>query len=130
MFINLPVKDLQKATEFFKKLGFSIHPDFSDDKAVCVVFGEHMYAMLLTEEFFKTFTRKNITDAHNTTEAIIALSVDTKEEVDDIFDRVIQAGGAEVREPDDHGWMYGKSFEDLDGHQWEILWMHENGPGD
>jgi hypothetical protein len=126
IFVNLPVKNLQKSIEFFTKLGFSFNPQFTDENATCMIIGEDIFAMLLVEAFFKTFTRKEICDATKSTEAIIALSADSRERVDEITSRAIDAGGTTYREPQDHGWMYQKSFQDLDGHLWEIIYMDMN----
>ena len=123
IFVNLPVKDLNKSKEFFTKLGFTINPQFTDEKAACVVISEDIYAMILTENFFKTFTKKDIADAGKSTEAIIALSADSKEKVNEMADKAIEAGGKQSLDPQDHGFMYQRSFQDLDGHLWEVLWM-------
>ncbi len=127
IFVNLPVKDLDKSKEFFTKIGFSINPQFTDDKAACVVISESIYAMILKEDFFKTFTpKKQIADANKTTEVIIALSANSKEEVNELLDKSFAAGAKEARPAEDHGFMYGRSFEDLDGHIWEVFWMDMN----
>ncbi len=123
IFVNLPVKDLKKSMEFFTKLGFTFNPQFTDDKAACLVIGENIYAMLLTEPFFKTFTKKEISDAKKTTEVLIAIDANSREEVDQMVKNAVEAGGSIYREPQDHGWMYGHSFADLDDHQWEVLYM-------
>jgi len=123
IFVNLPVKDLNKSKEFFTKLGFNINPQFTDEKAACVVISEDIYAMILTENFFKTFTKKDIADAGKSTEAIIALSADSKEKVNEMADKAIEAGGKQSLDPQDHGFMYQRSFQDLDGHLWEVVWM-------
>ena len=123
IFVNLPVKDLDKSKEFFISLGFAFNPQFTDDKAACLVIGENIFAMLLREEFFKTFTNKEIADATKTTEALIAIDAASRQEVDDLVKKAAEAGGSIYRNPEDHGWMYGHSFADLDGHQWEILFM-------
>jgi len=123
IFVNLPVKDLDKSKEFFISLGFAFNPQFTDDKAACLVIGENIFAMLLREEFFKTFTNKEIADATKTTEALIAIDAASRQEVDELVKKAAEAGGSIYRNPEDHGWMYGHSFADLDGHQWEILFM-------
>jgi uncharacterized protein len=125
IFVNLPVKDLPKSKEFFGKLGFSFNPQFTDDKAACLVISDNIFAMLLTEPFFKTFTKKDIADASKSTEAIIALDAQSRQQVDEMVKKAVEAGGSIYRDAEDHGWMYGKSFADLDGHQWEILYMDE-----
>ena len=125
IFVNLPVKDLGKTLEFFKKLGFEFNPQFTDENATCMVVNENIFVMLLVEKFFKTFTQKEICDTSKNTEVIIALSTESREKVDQMLENVIKAGGKESRKPQDHGWMYGRSFEDLDGHIWEIIYMNE-----
>jgi uncharacterized protein len=126
IFINLPVKDLKKSMAFFKKLGFSFNMQFTDDSAACLMIGENIYAMLLLEKFFKTFTNKEIADAKKSTEVLIAIDVESREEVDEMIRKAVDAGGATYRNPQDHVWMYGHSFADLDGHQWEVLYMDES----
>ena len=125
IFVNLPVKDLGKTIEFFKKLGFEFNPQFTDENATCMVVNDNIFVMLLVEKFFKTFTQKEICDTTKNTEVIIALSTQSREKVDQMLDNVIKAGGKESRKPQDHGWMYGRSFEDLNGHLWEIIYMDE-----
>jgi hypothetical protein len=126
IFVNLPVKDLNQSKEFFTKLGFSFNEQFTDDKAACLIIGENIYSMLLLEKFFKSFTKKEISDAKKTTEVLIAIDVDSKNKVDEMIQRALEAGGSIYNDPQDHGWMYGHSFEDLDGHQWEVLYMDES----
>jgi uncharacterized protein len=126
IFINLPVKNLDKSVAFFTKLGFTFNPQFTDEKATCMVIGENIYAMLLVESFFKTFTKKEITNAHKSTEVLIALDAESREEVKQMVQNAIAAGGTSYMEAQDHGWMYQHSFADLDGHQWEILYMDES----
>ena len=115
IFVNLPVKDLNKTVEFFTKLGFKFNPQFTDDNATCMIISENIFAMLLIEKFFKTFTKNEICDAKKSTEVLLALTVDSRKEVDDMISKAMKAGGKEPREPQDHGWMYGRSFEDLNG---------------
>lgn len=126
IFVNLPVKDLQKSMEFFTKLGFTFNPQFTDEKAACMIIGENIYSMLLREEFFKTFTQKEVSDAQKSTEVLIALDAESRAQVDELIKKVLDAGGSTYADPMDHGWMYQHSFADLDGHQWEILYMDEN----
>ena len=123
IFVNLPVRDLKKSRDFYTKLGFTINEQFSDDTAASVVISDTIYVMLLTHEKFKQFTPKQISDATKTTEVINALSADNREEVNKISDAALAAGGTETRPPQDHGFMYGRSFNDPDGHVWEIVWM-------
>jgi predicted lactoylglutathione lyase len=123
IFVNLPVKDLEKSKEFFNKLGYSFNPQFTDENAACLVISEDIYAMLVTTDFFKQFTKKEIADASRTTGSIVALSAESREEVNEMLQKALEAGGKESRDPEDQGWMYGRSFDDLDGHQWEFVWM-------
>ncbi|TQM78444.1 hypothetical protein FHX81_0713 [Saccharothrix saharensis] len=126
IFVNLPVTDLAKSIEFFAALGFAHNPQFTDENASCVVFSDTVYAMLVTEPYFKTFTTKKIADAAATTEVIVSLALDSRERVDELADKALAAGGGFVKEPEDHGFMYGRSFEDLDGHVWNVFWMDES----
>ncbi len=127
IFVNLPVKDLDKSKKFFTKLGFTINPQFTNEKAACVVISADIYAMILTEEFFKTFIpKKEISDATKSTEVLVALSADSKEKVDEMADKALAAGASKLREPEDHGFMYSRSFQDPDGHIWEVFWMDIN----
>jgi uncharacterized protein len=126
IFVNLPVKDLAKSMDFFTRLGFTFNFQVTDDKAACMNIGENIYAMLLVEPFFKTFTRKNLCDAKKSTEVLIALDAASRKEVEDLVSKAIEAGGSSYMKPQDHGWMYQHSFADLDGHQWEILYMDES----
>jgi len=125
IFINLPVKDISKSISFFKKLGFKFNPRFTDDKAACMIIGENIFAMLLLEKFFKTFTKKEIADAKKTTEVLIAIDTKSRKEVNEMIKKAVDAGGSIYNKPQDHGGMYGHSFADLDGHQWEVLYMDE-----
>ena len=126
IFVNLPVKNLNKTIEFFTKLGFKFNPQFTDENATCMIVGEDIFIMLLIENFFKTFTKKQISDTSKNTEVIVALSVEGREKVDQMINKAIESGGRESREPQDHGWMYGRSFEDIDGHLWEVIYMGES----
>jgi predicted lactoylglutathione lyase len=123
IFVNLPVKDLNKSVEFFTKLGFKFNPQFTDENATCMIIGEDSFVMLLVEKFFQTFTKKKIADATKTTEVLIALSADSREKVDDIVNKAIEGGGTLYNDTQDQGWMYQRSFQDLDGHQWELIYM-------
>ena len=126
IFVNLPVKDLKKSMAFFCELGFTFNPQFTDDNAACMIIGENIYSMLLQEKFFKGFTKKGISDATKTTEVLIAIDVNSRQEVNELVSKAVGAGGTIYREPDDHGWMYAHSFADLDGHQWEVLYIDVN----
>ena len=113
IFVNLPVKDLNKTVEFFTKLGFTFNPQFTDENATCMIVGENIFVMLLVKKFFKTFTKKEISDTTKYTEAIVAISAESKEEVDQMIKKVVDAGGSEPKNPQDYGWMYARSFEVL-----------------
>ena len=126
IFVNLPVKDLPKSIDFFTKLGFTFNPQFTDENATCMIIGENIFAMLLVEKFFKTFTKKEISDSTKTTEVILALAMDSRESVDDMVAKALQAGGTAPNDKQDHGWMYSHGFEDPDGHVWEVLYMDES----
>lgn len=126
IFLNLPVKDLDKSRSFFKQLGFSFDSKFTNEKGTCLIIGENIFAMLLLEDFFKTFTQKEICNTTTSTEMIAAISVESKDKVDEIIIAVIQAGGKLHNEAKDYGWMYQRDFFDLDGHHWEIFYMDEN----
>ncbi len=126
IFVNLAVKDLKKSKEFFTNVGFKFNPKFTDDNSACMIIGENIFAMLLVEKFFKTFIKKEICDAKKSTEVLLAINVDNRKEVDALVKRAVQSGGSTYSEPQDHGWMYLKSFADLDGHQWEIFYMDES----
>ena len=126
MFVNLPIKDLGNTRKFWEALGYTFNKQFSDETAASLVLGEHSYAMLLTHDKFKQFTKKEIVDATGATEVLIALDAESKEAVDQLIEKVQSAGGKEARPAEDHGFMYGRSFEDLDGHIWEVFWMDPN----
>jgi predicted lactoylglutathione lyase len=128
MYLNLPVKDLDKSVEFFTALGFSFNPAFTDENATCMIINDDAYVMLLVESFFKTFTSKSIADAGSTTEAIMAFSVDTREAVDQMVRTALTSGGTPSQEAQDYGFMYSHSFQDPDGHLWEVMWMDPAGP--
>ncbi|ALC83475.1 MULTISPECIES: VOC family protein [Bacillus] len=126
IFVNLPVKDLEKTKEFFSKIGFEFNEKFTDENAASMVIGENIFAMLLVEEFFKTFTKKELSDAAKSTEVIVGLAVDSRDKVDEIVNKALDAGGKPSNDPMDHGFMYGWSFEDIDGHLWEVFYMDES----
>ena len=124
IFVNLPVKDLNKSKAFFAALGYTFNPQFTNDDAACMIIAENsIYAMLLTEKFFKTFIDKPIVNAHETTEVLNCLSCESREEVDNLVAKALAAGGKAPRAPQDHGFMYAHGFEDLDGHIWELAYM-------
>jgi hypothetical protein len=126
LYVNLPVKDLERTVEFFAALGFSFNPKFTDENATCMIINDSTSVMLLVESFFATFTRKPIADAHAVTETLLAISVDSRAEVDDFVAKALAAGGNEYAEPKDYGFMYQRGIADLDGHQWEVFFMDES----
>lgn len=126
MYLNIPVKDLNKTNEFFKKLGFSFNPQFSNEQATCVIISESIFVMMVQEEMFKGFSKKEICDTKKSTEVFIGLSAESKEKVIEMVDAAVEAGGSVYSEPQDHGWMYSHSFADLDGHQWDLFYMDVN----
>jgi predicted lactoylglutathione lyase len=123
IFVNLPVKDLNRSKEFFGKLGYTFNPQFTDDTAACMVVSDTIFAMLLTHDRFKQFTPREICDATKATEVLICLSCDSRARVDDLVARAVAAGGAAHMQPRDYGMMYGHGFTDPDGHTWELMWM-------
>jgi predicted lactoylglutathione lyase len=123
LFVNLPVRDLKQSMEFFTKLGFAFNPQFTDEKAACMIISEEAFAMLLLEPFFKGFTKKELCDTARQTEALFALSCSSRAEVDEMVKTAVAAGGTHAIDPTDQGFMYGWSFYDLDGHHWEVFWM-------
>ncbi|MGO4772160.1 VOC family protein [Flavobacterium sp. W22_SRS_FK3] len=125
IFLNLPVKDLNRSITFFTQLGFSFNPKFTNEKATCLIIGDNINVMLLVEEFFKTFTAKEICDTANASEVIISISAETRKGVDEMIEKVMKAGGSDM-ETKDYGWMYQRNFVDLDGHHWEIFFMDES----
>jgi len=123
IFVNLSVRNLEKSKEFWSKLGFEFNPKFTDEKAACMVLSEQGFVMLLGEPFFKTFSKREICDTRTNTEAILALSCLSRDEVDAIAKKAADAGGSQAMDPQDLGFMYSRSFYDLDGHHWEVMWM-------
>lgn len=126
IFVNIPVKNLEASMDFFQTIGFSFDQRFTDENAACMILGSGMYVMLLQEAFFQTFTNKNMVDTSREAEAILAISADSKEEVNEIVQKALEAGGRPSNEPMDGGFMYGWSFQDIDGHLWEVMYMDEN----
>ena len=127
IYVNLPVKDLARSVAFFSKLGFGFNQQFTDEKGTCMIIGEDIYVMLLLEEFFRRFTKKQVLDATKGTEVILALSADSRDKVDDMVYRAMDAGGSTTQKKQDHGFMYGWGFQDPDGHLWEVIYMEEPG---
>jgi predicted lactoylglutathione lyase len=123
LFVNLPVKDLDRSVKFFTALGFSFNPQFTDENATCMIIGSDCYAMLLVEKFFSTFTDKAIVDTGTGVEVINAIGLDSREDVDAMADTALASGGSVYAEPKDYGFMYQRSFQDPDGHLWEIFHM-------
>jgi predicted lactoylglutathione lyase len=123
IFVNLPVRDLDKSVAFFTKLGFKFNAQFTDETATCMIVGEDIYVMLLTHAKFKTFTPKAICDATKSTEVLVCLSSESRDEVNEMVRKAVAAGGTTYNEPQDHGFMYGHGFQDLDGHIWELIYM-------
>ncbi|HIV71145.1 MAG TPA: VOC family protein [Candidatus Aquabacterium excrementipullorum] len=123
IFVNLPVKDLERSKAFFTHLGYSVNPQFTNEQAACIVISDTIYAMLLVEPFFQTFTKKAVVDAKQSTEVLLCLSCDSREHVDALVAKALEAGGQAPMPKQDYGFMYGHGFEDLDGHQWELSYM-------
>jgi len=123
IFVNLPVKNRMKSVDFFTKLGFTFDPKFTDETAACMVVAEDIFVMLLTEAKFRTFTPKQICDATKSTEVLVCLSAESREGVNETVRKAVAAGGNTYNEPQDHGFMYGHGFQDLDGHIWELIYM-------
>jgi predicted lactoylglutathione lyase len=123
VFVNLPVKDLDRSVDFFNRLGFSFDPQLTDENAGCLIISDDIFAMLLTEPFFRTFTKAEIADARTGKEAILALGVESRQQVDELVDKAFAAGASRANDTDDQGFMYGRSFLDPDGHMWEVVYM-------
>jgi uncharacterized protein len=126
IFVNLPIKEMTRTRRFFSALGFDFNPQFSNEQGACMVISEDIFAMLLVEPFFQGFTKKPIADATKATEVLVCLSCESRAEVDELVRKALAAGGKAPNPPQDHGFMYGHGFEDLDGHQWELVWMDPN----
>ncbi|SMF37019.1 VOC family protein [Pseudogulbenkiania subflava] len=123
IFVNLPVSDLTNSIAFFTNLGFSFNPQFTDETATCMIVSDDIFVMLLTEAKFKTFTPNEICNAKKYTEVLVCLSVESRERVDELVRKAVDAGGSTYSEPQDYGFMYGHGFQDLDGHIWELVHM-------
>ena len=126
IFVNLPIKNMERSQAFFKALGFSFNPQFTNEQGACMVIADDIFAMLLVEPFFQTFTKKPIADATKTTEVLVCLSCESRAEVDEMVRKAVAAGGTAPNAPQDHGFMYGHGFQDLDGHIWELAYMDLN----
>lgn len=123
IFVNLPVKHLNRSVEFFTKLGFSFNQQFTDETATCMIVTGDIYVMLLTEEKFKTFTPNAVCDAKKYTEVLVCLSLESRAKVDEMVRKAVAIGATTYNQPQDHGFMYGHGFQDLDGHIWELIYM-------
>jgi predicted lactoylglutathione lyase len=126
IFLNLAVKDLKRAISFFNELGFSTNPKFTNDKGACIVISEDINVMILVKDFYQTFTKKQICDSATTSEVLISLSMESREQVDLMIEKAIKAGGADYMQSQDYGWMYQRTFLDVDGHHWEVFFMDES----
>ncbi|CAN5686523.1 VOC family protein [soil metagenome] len=129
IFVNLPVKDLDRAVAFFTHLGFSFDPRFTNADATCMIVADDIFVMLLVEPFFQTFTPKPVSDAHQSTEVLLCLSRESRAAVDDMAAKAVAAGGSTPNPPKDHGFMYQHGFQDLDGHLWELMFMEPGAMG-
>jgi uncharacterized protein len=123
IFVNLPIANMSRSKAFFTALGYAFNPDFTNEQGAALVLGDNLYAMLLVRDFFKTFIDKPVADAHESTEVLVCLSCDKREQVDALVAKALAAGGKAPRPAQDHGFMYSHSFEDLDGHIWELVHM-------
>jgi predicted lactoylglutathione lyase len=123
LFVNIPVRDLQRSIDFFETLGFAFNTQFTDATATCMLVGEDAYFMLLTVEKFGGFSRRPVGDAQKQTNAIFAITVNSRDEVDTLAEKALAAGASDAADPQDHGFMYVRSFYDLDGNHWEVFWM-------
>ncbi|WP_415951448.1 VOC family protein [Streptomyces sp. KLOTTS4A1] len=123
VFINLATKDLDAAKKFYTELGYTINPQFSDENTASVVISDSIVIMLLTEAKFGEFASKPLADSKAANETLIALSAESRTAVDELCDRALAAGGSPAKDPQDYGQMYGRSFQDPDGHHFEVMWM-------
>ena len=123
IFVNLAIEDLARSVKFFTALGFAFDPNFTDDNATCMIVSHQAFVMLLRRPFFQKFTKRSICDTGRNTETLLALSCESRAEVDALVDTAVASGGARAMESTDHGFMYSSSFYDPDGHHWEVLWM-------
>jgi len=123
IFVNLPVKNLNKSVEFFTKLGYTFDPQFTDETATCMIVAEDIFVMLLTEAKFKTFTPKKICDATKSTEVLVCFTCESRANVDAMVRKAVAAGGTTYNKPQDYGFMYEHGYQDLDGHIWELIYM-------
>ena len=126
IYVNLPIRNMERTKAFFGALGFSFNPQFTNEQGACMVIANDIYVMLLVESFFQTFTKKPVADATKSTEVLICLSCESRAEVDSLVKKALAAGGTSPNAPQDHGFMYGHGFTDLDGHVWELMYMDPN----
>ncbi|HEX7934024.1 MAG TPA: VOC family protein [Paraburkholderia sp.] len=126
IFVNLAVDNLERSKAFFSALGLSFDPRFTNEQAASLILGDNLYAMLLVKDFFKSFTHKSLCDPKESTEVLVCLSCESRAEVDALVAKALAAGGTAPRAPQDHGFMYGHGFEDIDGHIWELVYMDPN----
>lgn len=126
LFVNLAVRDLERSVAFFKGLGFTFNPKFTDESATCMIVNDEAFVMLLVESRFKDFTRRELCDTARATEGLFSIAAESREEVDAIVRTAVETGGAPAMDPMDLGFMYGWSFYDPDGHHWEVFWMDPN----
>ncbi|WP_078434050.1 VOC family protein [Metabacillus halosaccharovorans] len=126
IFINLPVKDVKNSTSFFRSLGFEFNAQFTTDNTASMIISDNIFALIMTEDRFKEFSKKEIVDSTTSAEAILCLSADSREQVDELVNKAVASGGKISNDPQDHGFMYGWGFQDLDGHIWEVVYMDES----
>lgn len=130
IFVNLPVKDLDKSMAFFREIGFEFNEQMTDRNTACLIVGPNMFVMLLVEDFFRTFSKKEVADPRNSTEVIVSLTTDSRAGVDEMVNGALAAGGSASNDKMDNEYMYGWSFEDIDGHLWEVMYMPEDNDSD
>jgi predicted lactoylglutathione lyase len=123
IFVNLPVKSLDRSVDFFTRLGYTFNPMFTDETATCMIISDDIYVMLLTEAKFRSFTPTEICDTSRHTEVLVALTAESREAIDEMVRKAVAAGGTAYNEPQDHGFMYQHGFQDPDGHTWELVYM-------
>jgi uncharacterized protein len=125
LFVNLPMSNLEQSVDFFSQLGFDFNPQFTDENATCMIINDSAMVMLLVNDFYQTFTNKAIADAAEVSEVLLAISVDSRAEVDELVSKAIEAGADSAGDVQDLGFMFQRSFHDLDNHKWEVLWMDQ-----
>jgi predicted lactoylglutathione lyase len=125
IFVNLPVTDVKRSTAFYEAIGATRNPQFSDDSTSCMIISDTIFVMVMTHEKFSSFSPKKISDASKTAQVLLCLSADSREAVDDMLNSAAKDGKIDPRAPQDYGFMYGRAFEDPDGHIWEVMWMDQ-----